>query len=88
GAGVDPQLAAQLLQANAERSREIVAGASHQPQGMDMLMSIVPSNVIAAASSNGAILSLMFFAVMFGVGMVLTEDAKVATLRRGIEGIF
>jgi len=88
GAGVDPQLAAQLLTANAERSKEIVAGASGQPQGMDMLMSIVPSNVIAAASSNGAILSLMFFAVMFGVGMVLSDPDKVGTLRRGIEGIF
>jgi len=88
GAGVDPQLAAQLLSANIERSKEIVAGASGQPQGMDMLMSIVPSNVIAAASSNGAILSLMFFAVMFGVGMVLSDDEKVSTLRRGIEGVF
>ncbi|HEY9255129.1 MAG TPA: dicarboxylate/amino acid:cation symporter [Stenotrophomonas sp.] len=88
GAGVDPQLAAQLLTANAERSKEIVAGASGQPQGMDMLMSIVPSNVIAAASSNGAILSLMFFAVMFGVGMVLSDQEKVGTLRRGIEGVF
>ncbi len=88
GAGVDAQLASQLLQENVERSREIIASSGSQPQGMDMLMSIVPSNVIAAASSNGAILSLMFFAVMFGVGMVLTDDAKVATLKRGIEGVF
>lgn len=88
GAGVDAQLANQLLQENVERSREIIASSGSQPQGMDMLMSIVPSNVIAAASSNGAILSLMFFAVMFGVGMVLTDDAKVATLKRGIEGVF
>ncbi|MFL7980576.1 dicarboxylate/amino acid:cation symporter, partial [Xanthomonas vasicola] len=88
GAGVDPQLANQLIQENAERTREIISSSGTQPQGMDMLLSIVPSNVIAAASSNGAILSLMFFAVMFGVGMVLTADEKVATLRRGIEGIF
>ncbi len=88
GAGVDVALANQLLQENVERSREIIASSGGQPQGMDMLMSIVPSNVIAAASSNGAILSLMFFAVMFGVGMVLTEDEKVATLKRGIEGVF
>ncbi|ETC89723.1 glutamate/aspartate:cation symporter family protein [Xanthomonas hortorum pv. carotae str. M081] len=88
GAGVDPQLANQLIQENAERTREIISSSGTQPQGMDMLLSIVPSNVIAAASSNGAILSLMFFAVMFGVGMVLTADEKVATLKRGIEGIF
>ncbi len=88
GAGVDPQLAQQLLAENAERSREIVESSGSQPQGLDMLMSIVPSNVIEAASNNGAILSLMFFAVMFGVGMVLAPQEKVETLKRAIEGIF
>ncbi|WP_051414324.1 dicarboxylate/amino acid:cation symporter [Pseudoxanthomonas suwonensis] len=88
GAGVDPALAQQLLAQNAERSREIVASIDSQPRGMDMLLSIVPSNVIQAASDNGSILALMFFAVMFGVGMVLTDDEKVAGLRRGIEGVF
>jgi DAACS family dicarboxylate/amino acid:cation (Na+ or H+) symporter len=88
GAGVDPELAQQLLSQNAERSREIVASVDTQPRGMEMVLSIVPSNVIKAASENGSILALMFFAVMFGVGMVLTPDEKVATLKRGIEGIF
>ncbi|AJC47322.1 dicarboxylate/amino acid:cation symporter [Xanthomonas sacchari] len=88
GIGVDRELAQQLLQQNVERTAQIVDQSKHQPHGMDMLLSIVPDNVVAAASSNGAILSLMFFAVMFGVGMVLSDDAKVATLRRGIEGVF
>ncbi|MBD3826049.1 MULTISPECIES: dicarboxylate/amino acid:cation symporter [Stenotrophomonas] len=88
GAGVDPQVAAQMLSENAERSREIVAGIHETPKGMDMLLSIVPSNVLQAASDNGAILSLMFFALMFGIGMVLSDDDKVAPLRRAIEGVF
>lgn len=88
GIGVDHALAQQLLQQNAERAAQIVDQSKQQPRGMDMLLAIVPDNVVAAASSNGAILSLMFFAVMFGVGMVLSDDAKVATLRRGIEGVF
>ncbi|AXI83610.1 sodium:dicarboxylate symporter [Xylella taiwanensis] len=88
GIGVDPELAQQLLTENAERSREIVASTDTQIHGMDMLLSIVPNNVVAAASSNGAILSLMFFAVMFGVGMVLAPQDKVETLKRGIEGVF
>ncbi|MCR6686332.1 dicarboxylate/amino acid:cation symporter [Pseudoxanthomonas sp.] len=88
GAGVDPALAQQLLAQNVERSREIVASVDSQPRGMDMLLSIVPSNVVHAAADNGSILALMFFAVMFGVGMVLTPDDKVATLKRGIEGVF
>ncbi|MBH1491113.1 dicarboxylate/amino acid:cation symporter [Stenotrophomonas maltophilia] len=88
GAGVDPQTAALMLSENAERSKEIVAGIHGTPKGMDMLLSIVPSNVLQAASDNGAILSLMFFALMFGIGMVLTDNEKVAPLRRAIEGVF
>ena len=88
GVGMDPELAQHLLAQNAERSREIVASVDSQPRGMDMLMSIVPSNVIKAASENGSILAMMFFAVMFGVGMVLSADEKVATLKRGVEGVF
>lgn len=88
GAGVDPQVAAQMLSENAERSKEIVAGIHGTPKGMDMLLSIVPSNVLQAASDNGAILSLMFFALMFGIGMVLSPEEKVAPLRRAIEGVF
>jgi len=88
GAGVDPVLAQQLLDQNVERSREIVASVGSQPRGVDMLLSIVPSNVVHAASDNGSILALMFFAIMFGVGMVLTGDEKVAVLKRGVEGVF
>ncbi|KRG45000.1 sodium:dicarboxylate symporter [Stenotrophomonas pictorum JCM 9942] len=88
GAGVDPAVAAQLLAENAERSREIVAGVGAQPKGLEMLLSIVPNNVLAAAADNGKILSLMFFALMLGIGMVLSPAEKVATLRKAIEGLF
>jgi DAACS family dicarboxylate/amino acid:cation (Na+ or H+) symporter len=87
GAGVDPALAQQLLADNADRAKEIVASVGTQPRGIDMLVSIVPDNVIAAASSNGTILSLMFFAVMFGIGLVLTNTPQTEVLKRGIEGL-
>ena len=88
GVGVDPALAQTLITENADRAKEIVASVDTQPRGIDMLLSIVPDNVINAASSNGSILAVMFFAVMFGVGMVLTPSEATATLKRGIEGIF
>ena len=88
GAGVDPTLAQSLIVQNAERAKEIVDSVDKQPRGLDMLLSIVPDNVVNAASSNGSILAVMFFAVMFGVGMVLTPSESTATLKRGIEGIF
>ena len=88
GGGVDPALAQTLLTENAERAQQIVASVDTQPRGMDMLLSIVPDNVIAAAGNNGSILALMFFAVMFGIGLVLTESENTAILKRGIEGLF
>lgn len=88
GAGVDPVMAQAMLAENAERSSQIVASLDKQPTGMEMFLSIVPSNVLAAASSNGAILSLMFFALMFGVGMVLSPVEKIAPLKKVIEGVF
>lgn len=89
GAGVDPVLAQELLAQGAERAQAIVQDSASQPRGLDMLMSIVPDNVIGAASSNSSILALMFFAVMFGVGLVMSKATPaIETLKRGIEGLF
>src|SRR5688500_3819167 len=64
GAGVDPALAQQLLDEGAERAQAIVKDSAEQPRGLDMLLAIVPQNVVGAASSNASILALMFFALM------------------------
>jgi DAACS family dicarboxylate/amino acid:cation (Na+ or H+) symporter len=88
GAGVDPAIADQLLREGADRAQAIVRDSTEQPKGMDMLLSIVPQNVIGAASNNANILALMFFALMFGVGLVLTQSPQTAVLKRGIEGLF
>ena len=89
GAGVDPALAHELLVQGAERAQAIVRDSAEQPKGLDMLMSIVPDNVIGAASSNSSILALMFFALMFGIGLVMSKPTPaIETLKRGIEGLF
>ncbi|MBP6597070.1 MAG: dicarboxylate/amino acid:cation symporter [Arenimonas sp.] len=89
GAGVDPVLAQQLLSEGAERAQAIVRDSQAQPGGMAMLLSIVPQNAVKAASDNGTILALMFFSLMFGVGMVLSPATPaLAALKRGIEGLF
>lgn len=88
GAGVDPVLAQQLLTEGAERAQAIVRDSTTQPKGMDMLLSIVPQNVVGAASNNANILALMFFALMFGVGLVLTNTPNTALIKRGVEGLF
>ncbi len=89
GAGVDPALAQELLTEGSERAQAIVRDSATQPKGIDMLLSIVPDNVIGAASSNAGILGLMFFAIMFGVGLVMSKATPaIETLKRGVEGLF
>ncbi len=88
GAGVNSELAQQLLTENAEKAQQIVASVDKQPRGLDMLLSIVPDNVLSAASNNGSILALMFFAMMFGIGLVLTPSKNTDVLKRVIEGVF
>ncbi|RPE74811.1 dicarboxylate/amino acid:cation symporter [Vulcaniibacterium tengchongense] len=88
GAGIDPARAQQLLAEGSERASAIVGSAGKQPGGADMLLSIVPDNVVKAAADN-TILAVMFFALMLGVGLVLTRNNQAtATLQRGIEGLF
>lgn len=88
GAGVDPVAAQQMLAQGAERAQAIISNNAQQPGAMNMLLSIVPDNVIGAASKN-QILAVMFFALMIGIGFVLTRDSEAtATFKRAVEGLF
>lgn len=88
GAGVDPVLAERLLAEAGGRADSIVAASREGASGMSMLIQIVPDNVIRAAANND-ILAVMFFALMFGIGLVLAGDNRNAqTLKSAIDGLF
>ncbi len=87
GAGVDPAAAQAMLSQGAERASQIVGSGGSQPKGLDMLVSIVPDNVVKAAADN-TILAVMFFALMLGIGLVLTRSKATETLLSGIQGLF
>ena len=87
GAGVDPAAAQAMLAQGADRAKDIVGATAAQPKGLDMLLAIVPDNVVKAAAEN-TILAVMFFALMLGIGLVLTRSAATETLLRGIQGLF
>ncbi len=87
GVGVDPVVAQEMLAESAERAQEIVSSAQTQPKGIDMLVGIVPDNIVKAAADN-TILAIMFFALMLGVGLVLTRSPAAHSLKRAIEGLF
>ncbi|MEP6880608.1 MAG: dicarboxylate/amino acid:cation symporter [Dokdonella sp.] len=87
GAGVDPAVAQQLLSDANENTQKIVASGTLQGSGIDLVLNIVPTNVIRAAADND-ILAVMFFALMFGVGIVMTESPLAKKTKEVIEGVF
>lgn len=87
GAGVDPALAQRLLTDAREGAGAILSRTADTPSGVSAFLNIIPSNVIAAAADND-ILAVMFFALVFGIGLLLVNTPTTNALQRGIEGIF
>ena len=76
------------MQDLAGRAGEIVKAGAEQPSGIDAFISIVPNNLVEAMGSNSAILSVMFFALFFGIGLLITDTPNSRALQRGFEGLF
>ncbi|MBO9498903.1 MAG: dicarboxylate/amino acid:cation symporter [Novosphingobium sp.] len=87
GDGVDPVAAQQLLAQGADNAKGILAKSHEAAGGVDAVVAIVPSNVISAMSGND-ILAVMFFALFFGIGLLLVQTPRSATLKDAIEGVF
>jgi DAACS family dicarboxylate/amino acid:cation (Na+ or H+) symporter len=88
GAGVDRAVADQMLVESGSRAAEIIKGGTEQPSGIDAFITIIPNNLVEVMGSNSAILSVMFFALFFGIGLLLTDTPNARALQRGFEGLF
>lgn len=87
GDGVDRRAAQELLARGADSAGGIVAASSQTAAGVDAVVNLIPSNVITAMSNND-ILAVMFFALFFGIGLLLVSTPRTNTLKNAIEGVF
>jgi DAACS family dicarboxylate/amino acid:cation (Na+ or H+) symporter len=87
GDGVDPAAARELLAQGGEGAAGIVEASAKSEAGVNQLIAIVPSNVISAMSDND-ILAVMFFALFFGIGLLLVQTKRTESLKDAIEGVF
>jgi DAACS family dicarboxylate/amino acid:cation (Na+ or H+) symporter len=88
GAGMNPAEAQAMLAQSGESAGAILDRTASTPTGLEAVLNIVPNNVVAAMTAND-ILAIMFFALFFGIGILLTADRpSVQRLKSGIEGIF
>ncbi|WP_232495011.1 dicarboxylate/amino acid:cation symporter [Novosphingobium kaempferiae] len=87
GDGVDRDAARELLSKSADSAGSILQTSKEAVSGVDAVLALVPSNVITAMSEND-ILAVMFFALFFGIGLLLVSSARTETLKEAIEGVF
>lgn len=87
GASFDPILSASLVEGAQGRVNEIVEAGAHAPTGIDILIGIVPTNMVAAAAQND-LLAVLFFSLFFGIGLACTRTKASEALLHGIDGLF
>lgn len=86
GAGVDPALAAELLEDGADGAAAIVGNAPQSIEAGQFFLDMIPSNVITAAAEN-QILPVMVFALIFGIGMVMARSKATDQLQETLQGL-
>ncbi|WP_082384572.1 dicarboxylate/amino acid:cation symporter [Erythrobacter sp. SG61-1L] len=87
GQGVDPAAAQDLLAQGRDNAAGIVAASAQSEMGVSQIVAIVPNNIVGAMSNND-ILAVMFFALFFGIGLLLVSTPRTAVLKDAIEGVF
>ena len=87
GAGVDPVAAKELIGQASAGAAGIIEKSGTAKTGVDAVVGIVPSNLVTAMSEND-ILAVMFFALFFGIGLLLTQGPRTEPLKQVFEGVF
>lgn len=77
-----------LLTSYAGDASTRIADAERQKDAgpLQALEDIVPSNIFAAASDNGNMLQVIFFAIFFGLGLILIPEATAKPVKDFFDG--
>ena len=62
------------------------AAKQQQSGPLQALIDLVPENIFAAATSNRNMLQVIFFAVFFGIGLILIPEEKGETVKKFFDG--
>ncbi|MFT6826545.1 MAG: proton glutamate symport protein [Patiriisocius sp.] len=71
-----------------EADAKLQAAAAQKDAGpLQALIDLVPSNIVSAASSNRNMLQVIFFAVFFGISLILIPEEKGKTVKDFFDGL-
>ncbi|MET3114306.1 proton glutamate symport protein [Pedobacter sp. CG_S7] len=88
GRFISAQTRTEMLSTFGQNTNEKIEQASsaktHGP--LQVLVDIVPENLMYSASYNGNMLQIIFFTLLFGISMVLLPEVKTVHLKKMFEG--
>ncbi len=87
GQHLDPSMVERAMAEYAGKASDI-ASKGQELDFMSLLVNIVPHNVIAAATDDKQKLGVVFFALMFGIGLVMTPSPATAAFKQALQGLF
>ncbi len=78
GSYIDAQTRTELMESSKDKAASKIEAANKQQKTgpLQALEDLVPANIISAASNNRNMLQVIFFAVFFGIGLILIPEEK------------
>ena len=71
----------------AAQSKIDVALTQKESGPLQALEDLIPSNIFEAASNNRNMLQVIFFSILFGIGIILTKPEKSKTIKGFFDGL-
>lgn len=83
GEYVSSETVAELTESfSAEGEKRVTAASNQKTKGpLQFVVDMVPQNIFGAASSNGNMLQVIFFAIFFGISMLLVKDEQAKPIK-------
>jgi Na+/H+-dicarboxylate symporter len=88
GSSIDEETRQELLEAYAgdAESKKLDAQKQKDSGPLQALEDLVPDNIFGAASDNSNMLQVIFFAIFFGIGLILIPDDKSKPVKDFFDG--
>ncbi len=67
--------------------KEEQAARQKDDSPLQLIVDMVPENIVGAASDNSKMLQVIFFAILFGIAMVLIPQEKVLPVKNFFDGL-
>jgi proton glutamate symport protein len=89
GSFISESTRTEMMQSFAGEADTRIASAEQTKETgpLQALIDVIPDNIVAAASSNGNMLQIIFFVIFFGIGMILIEPEKSQPVKAFFDGL-